>query len=124
MQVTTNPPSTAPIEPTPVAESASKIKQTFTAARRRIKQIDLRQTVVDNPFAAIGIGFAVGAAVGLIRPMPKRSRIDAALTGLLTGFIFRTVKDLAIAQLGVYARDYLKQRDEQPTRDAAITPPF
>jgi hypothetical protein len=126
MEVTTNTPSESAIDPSVIEESASKIKQKFGAARRRIKQIDLRQIVVDNPFAAVGIGLAAGAAVGLIRPMPKRGPVDKLLTGLITGMVYRAIKQAAFAQLGTYAREYIANHTESKSsaRDVNVSAPF
>jgi hypothetical protein len=126
MEVTENTSTASNIDPGLIEESTSKIKQTFRAARRRVKQIDLRQIVVDNPFAAVGIGLAAGAAVGLIRPMPKRGPVDRLLTGLVTTMVYRAIKQAAFAQLGVYARDYLNKSksEERNAPDASVAPPF
>ena len=127
MEVTTNKQGESAVDPSVIEEGASKIKQTFGAARRRIKQIDLRQIVVDNPFAAVGIGLAAGAAVGLIRPMPKRGPVDKLLTGLITGMVYRAIKQAAFAQLGTYAREYIANHTESnksSARDVNVSAPF
>ncbi|HTL38771.1 MAG TPA: hypothetical protein VL326_36825 [Kofleriaceae bacterium] len=125
MEVTENKPGSSSIDPSVIEQAESKIKQTFRAARRRVKQIDLRQIVVDNPFAAVGIGLAAGAAVGLVRPMPKRGPVDRLLTGLVTTMVYRAIKQAAFAQLGVYAKDYLKSKnDERSAREVNVNPPF
>jgi hypothetical protein len=126
MEVTTNTPSESAIDPSVIEEGASKIKQKFGAARRRIKQIDLRQIVVDNPFAAVGIGLAAGAAVGLIRPMPKRGPVDKLLTGLITGMVYRAIKQAAFTQLAGYAREYIANHTESKSsaRDVSVSAPF
>jgi len=125
MEVTENTPGASSIDPNVIEQAESKIKQTFRAARRRVKQIDLRQIVVDNPFAAVGIGIAAGAAVGLIRPMPKRGPVDRLLTGLVTTMVFRAIKQAAFAQLGVYAKEYLASKSsERSAREVDVNAPF
>lgn len=108
----------------------SGIKQKLGDARRRIKQIDLRETVVSNPLPAVGIGFAVGALVGLIRPMPHRGRISGALMGLVTGLAFRAVKTYAFGELATYAKQFIKDQaapagsNNLEGSKASYTPPF
>jgi hypothetical protein len=96
----------------------SKMKQRFIAARRKIKEIDLRQSVVDNPFAAVGIGLAVGAAIALIRPKPQPGRITGALVSAAGVLVYRLVRDAAIVELGRYASQLLSNPQERPATDA------
>jgi hypothetical protein len=107
----------------------SGIKQKLGDARRRIKQIDLREKVVANPLPAIGIGFAVGALVGLIRPMPHRGRVSGALMGLVTGLAFRAVKTYAFGELATYAKQFIQNAGANESANlegskASYTPPF
>lgn len=109
----------------------SGIKQKLGDARRRIKEIDLREKVVSNPLPAIGIGFAVGALVGLIRPMPHRGRVSGALMGLVTGLAFRAVKTYAFGELATYAKQFIQNAGANEAgasnlegSKASYTPPF
>ena len=108
----------------------SGIKQKLGDARRRIKQVDLREKIVRNPLPAVGIGFAVGALVGLIRPMPHRGRVSGALMGLVTGLAFRAARSYAMANLATYAKDFIKNAGAENAGSnlegskAAYTPPF
>jgi uncharacterized membrane protein YjjP (DUF1212 family) len=109
--------------------AVSTMKQKLGDARRRIKQIDLREKVVSNPLPAIGIGFAAGALVGLIRPMPHRNRVSGALMGLVTGLAFRAVRSYAMAHLATYAKDFIKNAGSEQSSNVegskpAYTPPF
>jgi hypothetical protein len=125
MEVTNTPTSPA-IDPNVIEDGTSKIKQKLGAARRRIKQIDLRQVVIDNPFPAVGIGLAVGAIVGLARPMPKHSRVAGALGSVATALIIRMVKNMAMAQFGTFARDFMSAKTESSPdgRDVNTAAPF
>ncbi len=102
----------------------SAFKQKFGEVRRRIKSIDLRSAVVDHPFPAIGIGFAVGALVGLLRPMPQRGRVSSARVGVGTALAFRLIRETAITQLGAYARDFLANKNRQGETAGAEDRPF
>jgi uncharacterized membrane protein YjjP (DUF1212 family) len=110
--------------------AVSTMKQKLGDARRRIKQIDLREKVVSNPLPAIGIGLAAGALVGLIRPMPHRNRVSGALMGLVTGLAFRAARSYAMAHLATYAKDFIKNTGAPESggdlegSKAAYTPPF
>ena len=127
MEVTDNP-TTPTIDPNVIEEGTSKIKQKLGAARRRVKQIDLRQLIIDNPLPAVGIGLALGVAAGLARPMPKQSRVAGVLGSIATAFIVRTVREMAMTQFGQYARGYIadhfKPNDEPRARDVNVSPPF
>ena len=89
----------------------SAFKQKLGEVRRRIKGIDLRTAVIEHPLPAVGIGFAVGALVGLLRPMPQRGRVSSALVALGTTLAFRLIRETAITQLGAYARDMIANKD-------------
>jgi hypothetical protein len=97
-------------------EETSTIKRTFFAARRRIKAIDLRQSVGDNPFAAVGIGLAAGALVGLLRPKPQPGRITSALVSAAGLLAYRLIRDTAVVELGRYASQLLA--NDKPSADA------
>lgn len=85
---------------------------------RRIKHVDLRSQIVEHPFTAVGIAAAVGALVGLVRPMPRRGRISGAFVAALTAIGFRLVREAAFVHLGQYARDLISK--EPPPQS---TPP-
>jgi len=127
MEVTTNE-SSASVEPGVLEGAKSKIKQTFGQARRKVKQIDLREKVVAHPFAAIGIGFAAGALIGLVRPKPEPGRVTSALMTVAGAIAFRLVREAAVKSLGMYAKDFLRDqlgnKDEPDTfaRDKVAAP--
>lgn len=108
------------MEVTTEHDGQSKIKQTFFAARRKIKQIDLRQTVVDNPFAAVGIGLAAGALVGLLRAKPQPGRISSAFFSAAGLLAYRLIRDTAVIELGKYAGQLLSNEPAKPAQDAAF----
>jgi hypothetical protein len=88
-------------------EAATGIKQKLGQLGRRIKRVDLRSQIVDHPFPAIGIAAAVGALVGLARPMPRRSRISGALMAVASTIGFRVLREAAMVQLASYAKQYI-----------------
>lgn len=99
----------------------SAFKQRLGEVRRRIKNIDLRSAVIDHPLPAVGIGFAAGALVGLLRPMPKRGPISRALFAAGTALALRYVREEALHRLGAYARDLISNK---PPREAGEDRPF
>jgi hypothetical protein len=104
-----------------VEEKASGIKQKLGNFGRRIKRVDMRATIVDHPFAAIGIAAGVGALIGLARPMPRRGPISGAMMALVSAIGFRLVREAAMVQLGQYARDLLsKDREQTPGMQANV----
>ena len=52
-------------------------KQKLGQFGRKLKKIEVRESIVDHPFAAIGIAAGIGAIIGLARPMPHRGRVCA-----------------------------------------------
>jgi hypothetical protein len=87
-------------------DEARGIKQKLGNLGRRIKRVDLRSTIVDHPLPAIGIAAAVGALVGLARPMPKRNPITGALIAIASTVGFRVMREAVMVQLF----DLAKQR--------------
>jgi len=101
--------------------AVSTIKQKLGDARRRVKQIDLRQNIVDNPLPAVGIGIAAGALIGLIRPMPKRNPITGALMGLVTGLAYRAVRSYGMAYLATYAKEFIQNAGNEKSVESSTT---
>jgi len=109
MEVTTNE-SRASIDPNVLEGAQSKIKQKLGQVGRRIKKIDLREKVVAYPFAAVGIGLAAGALVGLVRPKPQPGRVTSALMTVAAAIAFRLMREAAVKSLGAYAKDFLSEQ--------------
>lgn len=121
--------TTQTIDPNFIGEEGSSLKQKLGSVRRRIKQIDLREKIIEYPFAAVGIGLAAGALVGLVRPKPQPGRVTSALVTVAGAIAFRLIREAAVAQLGGFARDYLKDQfghREEPVAgtEAKFAPPF
>jgi hypothetical protein len=83
------------------------VKEKLGQVGRKLKRIEVRESIVDHPFAAIGIGAAVGAIVGLIRPMPYRSRTSTMLSAAMTAIAMKLVREAAYRKLGTMAKDWL-----------------
>lgn len=96
-----------------IENEVSGIKQKLGNFGRRIKRIDLRATITEHPFAAVGIAAGVGALVGLARPMPKRGPISGAMMALVSTIGFRLAREAAMVQLGQYAKGLLSKNDQQ-----------
>lgn len=85
----------------------SEVRETF----------DLSSQISKHALPAVGIAFALGAAAGLRRGGaravrdPDRSGVSGAVLAALGAFGLRVVRDLAIGQLGVVAKQWW---DEQP----------
>ena len=93
----------------------SRLKQRLGQFGRTIKRIDVRQEIVLHPYTAVGISAAVGAVIGLVRPMPQRGRLTSALFATLGMIGFRLVREAAIARLGGYAKQWLDQARAEHT---------
>jgi len=110
-----------------IGEEEASLRQKLGSVRRRIKQIDVREKIIEYPFAAVGIGLAAGALVGLVRPKPQPGRVTSALVTVAGAIVFRLIRDAAIAQIGAFAKDKLHElgQHEQPAAsEAKIAPPF
>ena len=88
------------------------VKEKLGQVGRKLKRIEVRESIVEHPFAAIGIGAAIGAIVGLARPMPHRSRTSAALSAAMTAIALRFVREAAFRKLGGMAKDWLQGQQE------------
>jgi hypothetical protein len=97
------------------------VKEKLGQVGRKLKRIEVRESIVEHPFAAIGIGAAVGAIVGLVRPMPYRSRTSAALSAAMTAIALKLVREAAYRKLGGMAKDWL-QGQQQPESEVEYTP--
>jgi hypothetical protein len=90
-----------------LTQEKSAIKQKLGQVGRKLKSIDARSAIVDNPYAAIGIAAGLGAVVGLIRPMPKRGIVGSALMSTLSFVGFRLLREAAMTQLGNVAHNLI-----------------
>ncbi len=97
-------------------------KQKLGQLGRKLKRIDVRGSIVDHPFAAIGIGAAVGALIGLARPMPKRGRMSSAVVAGLSAIGVRVLREAAMRQFGDMAKTWLQSRQAAP--DAGYPPAY
>ncbi|HEY5924646.1 MAG TPA: hypothetical protein VIV11_23365 [Kofleriaceae bacterium] len=101
-----------------IEPEVSGIKKKLGNIGRRIKRIDLRSTIADHPFAAVGVAAGVGALIGLARPMPQRGRVSGAMMALLSTIGFRIVREAAMVQLGHYAKGLLSK--DEPGMQANV----
>lgn len=130
MQTTSSDSSAQTIDPNVIGDEGSTLRQKLGSVRRRIKQIDLREKIIEYPFAAVGIGLAAGALVAIIRPKPQPGRVTSALVTVAGALAFRLIREAAVAQLGGFARDYLKNNfaghDDEAVSgsDPKYAPPF
>ncbi len=103
-----------------VPQSGLEDRGRFDAAKQRLgrlgrtlKRIELRETIVDHPFAALGISAAAGAVVGLAVPRPERSRVGNAVMAALSAMGLRLLREAAMRQFGTMAKDWLQNRQPQ-----------
>ena len=95
-----------------VEDAESAFKQKLGAAGRQLKKLDLRKQIVEYPFAAIGIAAAAGAIVGIVRPKPQAGRFSSLLMTTLGAIGFRLVREAAVTQLGLAAKNYIAGRKD------------
>lgn len=89
---------------------------------RTLKRIEVRESIVDHPFAAIGIAAGVGAIIGLARPMPNHSRIGGLVMAGLSAIGMRVIRQAAMEHLGMMAKDWLTGQNSNA--DAGDTAQF
>jgi hypothetical protein len=93
-------------------DEAHGIKQKLGQLGRRIKRVDLRSTIIEHPLPAIGVAAAVGALIGLARPMPKRNPLTGALIAIASTIGFRVMREAVMVQLLDLAKErFGGQRD-------------
>jgi hypothetical protein len=95
-----------------VEDRAAGIKHRLGNLGRRIKRVDLRSQIVDNPFASVGIAAGVGAIIGFARPMPKRGPISSAFWAIASAIGFRVLREAAFIQIGQYAKGLISKDEE------------
>jgi hypothetical protein len=93
-----------------VEEKASSIKHRLGDFGRRIKRVDLRSQIVDNPLAAVGIAAGVGAVIGLARPMPRRNPLSAAFWAIASTIGFKVLREAAFMQIANYAKGMMQEQ--------------
>jgi len=91
-------------------------KQKLGQLGRKLKRIEVRETIVDHPIAAIGIAAGIGAIIGLARPMPNHSRLGALVMAGISALGMRVIREAAMVHLGGMAKDWLtgQQRTAEP----------
>lgn len=101
-------------------EEVSGVKRRLGQIGRRLKHVDIRSPIVDHPLAAVGIAAGVGAILGLVRPMPKRGRVSAALIALATTIGMRLVREAVMMQLTDLAKErFVGPRGQRGTQAQA-----
>jgi hypothetical protein len=95
-------------------------KQKLGQLGRKLKKIEVRESIVDHPFAAIGIAAGLGAIIGHARPMPERSRIGALVMAGISALGMRFIREAAMQHLGGMAKDWLT--GQQSAAEPEYTP--
>ena len=97
------------------------VKQKLGQAGRALKNVDLRQRIIDNPLPAMGIAIAAGALLGLVRAKPEpRSRLGGLFMTTVTALGIRYVREAAIKQLGVFAKGIISGEKSESFSDSAV----
>lgn len=105
------------------AAAKDAVKEKLGQAGRTLKRIEVRESIVDHPFAAIGIAAGIGAILGLARPMPNRSRVGGLVMAGLSALGMRVIRQAAMEHLGSMAKDWLAGQHNDRT-DAGDTGTF
>jgi hypothetical protein len=100
-------------------------KQKLGQLGRKLKRIEVRETIVDHPFAAIGIAAGIGAIIGLARPMPHKGRVSTLLMAGISALGMRFIREAAMQHLGGMAKDWITgQSREQQGGEAQYSPAY
>ena len=103
----------------------SAVKDKLGQVGRKLKRIEVRESIVDHPFAAIGIAAGIGAILGLARPMRERSRVGGLVMAGLSALGMRMIRQAAMEHLGGMAKDWLAgQKSGGDAADAGDTGTF
>jgi len=97
-------------------------KQKLGQLGRKLKKIEVRESIVDHPFAAIGIAAGIGAIIGLARPMPERSRIGALVMAGISALGMRFIREAAMQHLGGMAKDWLTGQQSTHAAEPEYSP--
>jgi len=88
------------------------VKEKLGQVGRKLKRIEVRESIVDHPFMAIGIGAALGAIVGLAVPKKERGLVGGAASAMITAIAMRLVREAAFKKLGAMAKDFLHNQSQ------------
>ena len=90
------------------------VKEKLGQVGRKLKRIEVRESIIAHPFAAIGIGAAVGAVIGLARPMPRRGRVSNVVMAAISAIGLKLIREAAMQHLGGMAKDWLASKQGRP----------
>lgn len=99
----------------------SAVKDKLGQVGRKLKKIEVRESIVDHPFAAVGIAAGIGAIIGLARPMPNKSRVGSLVMAGLSALGMRMIRQAAMEHLGGMARDWLAGQRGQSDASAGAS---
>ena len=98
-------------------------KQKLGQLGRKLKKIEVRESIVDHPFAAIGIAAGIGAIIGLARPMPERSKIGALVMAGISALGMRVIREAAMRHIGGMAKDWITGQQSVHGGEPQYSPP-
>ena len=98
-------------------------KQKLGQLGRKLKRIEVRETIVDHPIAAIGIAAGIGAIIGLARPMPNHSRLGALVMAGISALGMRVIREAAMVHLGGMAKDWITGQQSVHGGEPQYSPP-
>ena len=90
-----------------IAAAKDAVKGKLGQVGRTLKRIEVRESIVDHPFAAIGIAAGAGAILGLALPIRQRSRIGGLVMAGLSALGMRVIRQAAMEHLGAMAKDWI-----------------
>ena len=95
------------------------VKEKLGQVGRKLKRIEVRESIAAHPFIAVGIGAAVGVAIGLARPMPSRSRTGNMLMAAISAIGIKLIREAALRQLGSMAKDWIASKQQGQAEEPA-----
>lgn len=95
------------------------VKEKLGQVGRKLKRIEVRESIIAHPFAAIGIGAAIGAAIGLARPMPRHGRVSNVVMAALSAIGLKLIREAAMQHVGGMAKDWLASKQQGRQQEPA-----
>lgn len=97
-----------------LAAAKDAAKEKLGQFGRTLKRIEVRESIVDHPLAAIGIAAGIGAIIGLARPMPHKGRVSSLMLAGISALGMRFIRQAAMEHLADIAKDWLTGQQREP----------
>lgn len=109
------------------ASMQARMEEISRRVQETREKLDVKSKIAAQPLPAVGIAFAVGAALGLLGGGGRKSRsrrdsgidkedvqrgVGGMIGGAIVALVMRLAKDMVFRQLSEHAKEWLHQRQQ------------